>query len=118
MALKLIHEKHAINLPCELALIVKEIDGALNEIIATLGFKGYNVLIPNGDFGVERPCSCHSLFSWFVGHVFRGGGCISSFLLWTDLLSVGWRNISKIMPTPISTEQWSDFSWLNKGLCI
>ena len=36
--------KHAINLSHELALIVEGIDGALNEIIATLGFNEYPVL--------------------------------------------------------------------------
>ena len=48
-----IHEKHSINFPHELALIVNEIDGTLNDNIATLGFNEYPDLFLMVDSGLD-----------------------------------------------------------------
>ena len=92
VALKSIQEKHAINLPCELALIVEDIDGALNEILATLGLKGYNVLIPNGSVRAKVPCSFHTLFSWSMHWSCFWAFWLHLFLLVVDgCFECGWR---------------------------
>ena len=92
--------KHAINLSHELALIVEEIDDALNGIIATLGFNEHPVLFLMVSSGLNfLAATIHSLFSWSIGHVFGRIGCISSFfLLWLIfwLLVANW-----------STESWN-----------
>ena len=88
MDLKSIHGKHAINLPHELALIVKKIDGALNDNIATLGFNEYPALLLMVGSGLNVLAAA---ILYFLGPLVMSlGVLVAAFFLsiMTDLLTV------------------------------
>lgn len=76
--LALASRQATVSLPGELALIIEEIGGTLNEIIATLGLSKH--ILPSAMGGSQltlNPLSHHTLLPWSVGHIFGRAGCIS-----------------------------------------
>ena len=90
MDLKSIHEKHAINLPHELALIVKKIDGALNDNIATLGFNEYPALLLMVGSGLNVLAAA---ILYFLGPLVMSLDVLVASLppIVTDPLTISWR---------------------------